>query len=67
MPPYTIHSLLHFFASIMHARGVPDKYVIEMGGWVSNYVMKNFIKALSKIKSQKFRRSQTGISIRQSM
>ena len=40
MLPYTIHSLRHCFAAIMHARGVPDKYVMEMGGWSSEYVMK---------------------------
>lgn len=40
MPPYTIHSLRHCFAAIMHARGVPDKYIMEMGGWSSEYVMK---------------------------
>lgn len=40
LPPYTIHSLRHCFAAIMHARQVPDKYVMEMGGWSSDYVLK---------------------------
>ena len=40
MPPYTIHSLRHCFAAIMHAQNVPDKYVMAMGGWSSDYVMK---------------------------
>lgn len=40
MPPYTIHSLRHCFAAIMHAQGIPDKYVMEMGGWASDYVLK---------------------------
>ena len=40
MPLYTIHSLRHCFAAIMHAQHVPDKYVMEMGGWSSDYVLK---------------------------
>lgn len=40
MPPYTIHSLRHCFAAIMHAQNVPDKYVMEMGGWASESVLK---------------------------
>lgn len=40
MPPYTMHSLRHCFAAIMHARNVPDKYIMEMGGWSSDNVMK---------------------------
>lgn len=40
LPPYTMHSLRHCFAAIMHAKNVPDKYVMEMGGWSSDYVMK---------------------------
>lgn len=40
LPPYTMHSLRHCFAAIMHAQGVPDKYVMEMGGWASDYVLK---------------------------
>lgn len=40
MPPYTMHSLRHCFAAIMHAQGIPDKYVMEMGGWASDYVLK---------------------------
>ena len=41
MPPYTIHSLRHCFAATMHALNVPDKYVMEMGGWKTDSVLKN--------------------------
>lgn len=41
MPPYTIHSLRHCFAAIMHAKNVPDKYVMKMGGWATDNVLKN--------------------------
>ena len=40
MPPYTIHSLRHYFAAAMHAMGVADKYVEEMGGWSSDHVLR---------------------------
>lgn len=39
--PYTIHALRHGFAAIMHAQGVPDKYVLEMGGWSSDHVLRS--------------------------
>lgn len=41
LPPYTIHSLRHAFAAIMHAQGIPDKYVMRAGGWSSDYVLKD--------------------------
>jgi integrase len=40
LPQYTMHSLRHCFAAIMHANNVPDKYIMEMGGWSSDSVMK---------------------------
>jgi integrase len=40
LPPYTIHSLRHCFAAVLHAQGVPDKYVMRLGGWASDYVLK---------------------------
>ncbi len=43
LPPYTIHSLRHCFAAILHAQNVPDKYVMEMGGWASGSVLKEDI------------------------
>ncbi|MCI1990048.1 MAG: site-specific integrase [Oscillospiraceae bacterium] len=41
LPKYTIQSLRHCFAATMHALNVPDKYIMEMGGWSTNSVMKN--------------------------
>ena len=40
MYPYTIHSLRHAFAALMHSQNIPDLYIMEMGGWSSDYVMK---------------------------
>ena len=34
------HDLRHYAASIMHALGVPDQYIMERGGWKSDAVLK---------------------------
>lgn len=34
------HGLRHFGASVLHAWGVPDVYILQRGGWSSDYVMK---------------------------
>ncbi len=34
------HDLRHYSASIMHAIGVPDQYIMDRGGWSSDNVMK---------------------------
>lgn len=39
--PMTFHDLRHMNASIMLQLGVPDKYAMERGGWVSNDTLKN--------------------------
>lgn len=36
------HSLRHYFATFCHAQGIPDKYIMKMGGW-------NNIDVLNKI------------------
>ena len=40
LPVCRFHDLRHYGASIMHAIGVPDVYIIERGGWSSDHVMK---------------------------
>lgn len=39
-PRFRFHDLRHYGASIMHAIGVPDKYIMARGGWASDGVMK---------------------------
>lgn len=36
----TLHSLRRYYASICHALGIPDKYIMEQGGWKSENVMR---------------------------
>lgn len=33
IPSFSFHKLRHYFASELHARGIPDKYIAEIGGW----------------------------------
>lgn len=33
VPYFSFHKLRHYFASECHARGIPDQYIAEIGGW----------------------------------
>jgi integrase len=36
-----LHDLRHYFVSMAHAMGIPDQYIMAMGGWKSDHVMKS--------------------------
>lgn len=38
---FRFHDLRHYNASILHALNVPDKYIMQRGGWSSSAVLKN--------------------------
>lgn len=38
--PFRFHDLRHYAASIMHAIGVPDQYIMARGGWATDGIMK---------------------------
>lgn len=38
---FRFHDLRHAFVSIAHAAGLPDAYIMERGGWSTNYTMVN--------------------------
>ncbi len=40
LPHFTFHKLRHYYASVLHALGVPDKYIMLNGGWESDEVLK---------------------------
>lgn len=40
-PHFRFHDLRHYQASILHAMGVPDKYIIARGGWRTESTLKN--------------------------
>lgn len=41
LPHFRFHDLRHYQASILHAMGVPDKYIMERGGWTTDSTLKN--------------------------
>jgi integrase len=41
MPDFRFHDLRHYSASIQHALGVPDAYIMQRGGWSTDAVLKS--------------------------
>lgn len=40
LPHFRFHDLRHYNASVSHALGIPDQYIMERGGWASDTVLK---------------------------
>ena len=40
VPHFRFHDLRHYSASIQHALGIPDAYIMQRGGWSSDSVLK---------------------------
>ena len=40
LPHFRLHDLRHYSASILHAIGIPDQYIMARGGWKTDHVMK---------------------------
>ena len=50
---FTLHSLRHYYVSIAHVLGIPDAYVMKMGGWKTDHVMKRVYRTtLSDVEKQ---------------
>ncbi|MEG0720572.1 MAG: hypothetical protein RR446_02285 [Lachnospiraceae bacterium] len=41
LPKFRFHDLRHYNASISHALGIPDAYIMQKGGWGSDRVLKD--------------------------
>jgi integrase len=41
LPHFRFHDLRHYSASIQHALGIPDVYIMQRGGWSSDATLKN--------------------------
>ena len=48
------HDLRHYYASILHAIGVPDQYIMEYAGWKSDKVLKAVYRNTLSDQSKKF-------------
>lgn len=51
LPHFRFHDLRHYSASIMHAIGVPDQYIMQRGGWASDNVMKTVYRNVIDLES----------------
>ncbi|MGL5436189.1 MAG: site-specific integrase [Lachnospiraceae bacterium] len=54
IPRFRFHDLRHYSASIMHAIGVPDQYIMQRGGWGSDTVLKQVYRGTMDDYQQKF-------------
>jgi integrase len=41
IPHFTLHKLRHYFASKLSSMNIPEADILGMGGWETDYVMKN--------------------------
>ncbi len=44
LPHIRFHDLRHYSASVMHAIGVPDVYIMQRGGWSSDHTLKSIYR-----------------------
>lgn len=52
--PFRFHDLRHYAASIMHAIGVPDQYIMQRGGWSSDQTLKAIYRGTIEEYTQKY-------------
>lgn len=51
VPHFRFHDLRHYAASIMHAIGIPDQYILQRGGWASDNIMKSVYRNVIDLES----------------
>lgn len=44
IPQFRFHDLRHYSASVQHAMGIPDAYIMQRAGWSSDKVLKNIYR-----------------------
>lgn len=53
LPDFRFHDLRHYAASILHAIRIPDQYIMNYGGWKTDYVMKSVYRNAIDEETQK--------------
>lgn len=53
LPHFRLHDCRHYAASIMHAIGVPDQYIMSRGGWKTDGVMKSVYRNVIDLEEAK--------------
>lgn len=54
---FSIHKLRHYFASKMSAMNVPDEYIMQMGGWKTDHVMKSVYRHAMESKKKEVQKA----------
>lgn len=54
VPKFRFHDLRHYAASIMHAIGVPDQYIMQRGGWSSDKTLKAIYRGTIRDYEEKY-------------
>ena len=54
IPNFRFHDLRHYAASMMHALGIPDVYIMQRGGWSSDNTLKNIYRGVMDDYKEKF-------------
>ena len=49
---FRLHDFRGYFASYAHSIGIPDEYIIKMGGWKTDHVMKSVYRDALKEKNE---------------
>ena len=57
---FRFHDLRHYSASIQHAMGIPDEYIMARGGWASDYVMKRVYRHALSDKERQYNDKVSG-------
>ena len=53
VPRFRFHDLRHYGASIMHAIGIPDQYIMQRGGWASDNIMKTVYRNVIDLEAKR--------------
>ncbi len=53
IPHFRFHDLRHYSASIMHAIGIPDQYILQRGGWATDGIMKSVYRNVIDLEATK--------------
>jgi integrase len=54
LPLFRFHDLRHYSASILHALGIPDQYIMQRGGWSSDETLKRVYRGTIDTYEEKF-------------
>lgn len=56
LPHFRFHDLRHYSASIQHALGIPDSYIMQRGGWGNDGVLKAVYRHTMESKEKEMNR-----------